>query len=222
VFANCRKRTHYFIVQQPDDEFIPTRATLIQRLKNWQDQVSWQEFFDTYWKLIYGLARKLGLSEEDAQDVVQETMISVANRMPNFKYNPEVGSFKSWLRRLIRSRVSDHLRRRGSGTVPLLIESDSSDESLMLKETPDNHQQSIDQFYELEWRKNLLDAAVTRVKRKLDPQKYQIFDFYVNKEWTPEKVAAAFKISVEQVYLAKHRVTEMIKSEAKRLENEML
>ena len=222
MFANCRESTHYFIVQHPDDEFIPTRATLIQRLKNWQDQASWQEFFDTYWKLIYGLARKLGLGDEDAQDVVQETMISVANRMPNFKYNPEVGSFKSWLRTLIRSRVSDHLRRRGPGTVPLLVETDSPDESLVLKETSDNQRQTIDQFYELEWRKSLLDAAVARVKRKLDPQKYQIFDFYVNKEWAPEKVAAAFKISVEQVYLAKHRVTEMIKSEAKRLENEML
>ena len=222
VFANCRKRTHYFIVQQPDDEFIPTRATLIQRLKNWQDQASWQEFFDTYWKLIYGLARKLGLSEEDAQDVVQETMISVARRMPNFKYNPVVGSFKSWLRRLIRSRISDQLRGRGPATVPLQLASDSPDESPTLKETPDNHRQTLEEFYEQEWRKNILDAAVFRVKRKLDPEKYQIFDFYVNKEWTAEKVAAAFKISVEQVYLAKHRVTDLIRSEARRLEDEML
>jgi hypothetical protein len=59
------------------------------------------------------------------------------------------------------------------------------------------------------------------VKRRLDPQRYQIFDFYVNKEWPPEKVAKAFGITVDQVYLAKHRVTEMIKAEVKRLETEM-
>jgi len=205
-----------------DEEFIPTRATLIQRLKNWQDQASWQEFFDTYWKLIYGLARRLGLSEEDAQDVVQDTMVSVANRMPNFKYDPQVGSFKSWLRVLIRSRISDHIRKRGPVPLPLQIEADSGDQTVALKETPDKDGQTMEDFYEQEWRKNLLDAAIARVKRKLDPQKYQIFDFYVNKEWAPEKVAAAFKISVDQVYLAKHRVTEMIKSEAKRLETEML
>ena len=223
MFANQRGSTHYFTVQPPDDEFIPTRATLIQRLKNWQDQASWQEFFDTYWKLIYGLARKLGLSEEDAQDVVQETMVSVANRMPNFKYDPELGSFKSWLRRLIRSRISDHMRKRGVETLPLETEFEEEDESsLLVKEKPDKHLLTMEQFYEQEWRRNLLDAAIARVKRKLDPQKYQIFDFYVNKEWAPEKVAAAFKISVDQVYLAKHRVTEMIKNEAKRLENEML
>jgi RNA polymerase sigma factor (sigma-70 family) len=210
-------------VQQPDDEFIPTRATLINRLKNWQDQASWQDFFDTYWKLIYGLARKFGLNEEDAQDVVQETLVSVANHMPNFKYDPKLGSFKSWLRTLIRWRISDHIRKRGHATtVPIHIDSDGGDDSFALKELPDKTSQSMDQFYEQEWQKNVLDAAVAKVKRKLDPQKYQIFDFYVNREWPPEKVAAAFNISVDQVYLAKHRITELIKSEAKRLEEEML
>jgi RNA polymerase sigma factor (sigma-70 family) len=211
------------MVQQADDEFIPTRATLIDRLKNWQDQASWQDFFDTYWKLIYGLARKFGLNDEDAQDVVQETLVSVAESMPNFKYDPKLGSFKSWLRTLIRWRISDHIRKRGQATtVPIHIESDGGDDAFSLKELPDKSVQTMDQFYEQEWQKNVLDAAVAKVKRKLDPQKYQIFDFYVNREWPPEKVAAAFNITVDQVYLAKHRITELIKSEAKRLESEML
>jgi RNA polymerase sigma factor (sigma-70 family) len=209
-------------VQQADDEFIPTRATLIDRLKNWQDQASWQDFFDTYWKLIYGLARKFGLNEEDAQDVVQETLVSVAESMPNFKYDPKLGSFKSWLRTLIRWRISDHIRKRGHATtVPIHMESDG-EEAFLSKELRDKSVQTMEQLYEQEWQKNVLDAAVAKVKRKLDPQKYQIFDFYVNREWPPEKVAAAFNISVDQVYLAKHRITELIKSEAKRLESEML
>lgn len=210
-------------MRQPDDEFIPTRATLINRLKNWQDQASWQDFFDTYWKLIYGLARKFGLNDEDAQDVVQETMMSVAHHMPNFKYDPKLGSFKSWLRTLIRWRIADHVRKRNQpAAVPLDHDSDGDDSSFKVRDLPDKSSQSIDQLYEQEWQKNLLDAAIDKVKRKIDPQKYQVFDFYVNKEWPPEKVASAFKISVDQVYLAKHRVTEMIKSEVKRLESEML
>lgn len=221
-FAKKRETKHYFLVQhqEPDDEFIPTRATLIQRLKNWQDQASWQDFFDTYWKLIYGLARKLGLGEEDAQDVVQETMVSVAHHMPNFKYDPKVGSFKSWLRQLIRWRISDHLRRRGPAMMSIQVETETEESSVM-KELPD-HSRPIEDFYEQEWQKNLLDAAVARVKRKLDPKRYQIFDLYVNRDWPPEKVAAALNIPVDQVYMAKHRITEMIKDEAKRLENEML
>ena len=47
------------------------------------------------WKLIYGVARKAGLTDVEAQDVVQETMASVAKHMPTFKYDPVIGSFKA-------------------------------------------------------------------------------------------------------------------------------
>ena len=220
LFAKNGRTTHYWAVQRPEDEFIPTRATLIHRLKNWQDQASWQDFFDTYWKLIYGLARKFGLNEEDAQDIVQDTMVAVANKMPSFQYDPAIGSFKSWLRNLIRWRIADLVRKRG-GVTTLPLQPPGEDDQTPI-DPPDTDSKTIDQLYEREWQKNLLDAAVDKVKRKLDPQKYQVFDCYVNKEWPPEKVAEVFKISVDQVYMAKHRITEMIKSEAKRLETEML
>src|ERR1041385_7606531 len=100
------------MVRQTDD-LMPTRASLIARLKNWQDHSSWQDFFDTYWKLIYGIARKSGLTEPEAQDVVQETMVSVAKHMPTFKYGPAIGSFKAWLLTLTRWRIADQLRKRG-------------------------------------------------------------------------------------------------------------
>ena len=60
------------------------------------------------------------------------------------------------------------------------------------------------------------------MKRSLDPQKYQIFDFYVNKQWNADKVAKNFGIPIEQVYLAKHRITEMIKEEVERLKREAI
>ena len=95
------------------EELIPTRRTLLSRLKDWNDQQSWKEFFDTYWKLIYGVARKSGLTETESQDVVQETMVSVARQMPTFKYDPRIGSFKAWLLNLTRWRMGDQFRRRG-------------------------------------------------------------------------------------------------------------
>ena len=63
-----------------DEEFIPTRTSLLGRLKNWDDQESWKEFFDTYWKMLYSVARRAGLSETDAQDVVQEAIVAVAKK----------------------------------------------------------------------------------------------------------------------------------------------
>ena len=94
-------------MQISDDELIRTRTTLINRLQNWQDQASWQEFFDVYWKLIYFYAIKSGLTETEAQDVVQETMFSVAKHMPKFKYDRKIGSFKTWLMNMTRWRITD-------------------------------------------------------------------------------------------------------------------
>jgi RNA polymerase sigma factor (sigma-70 family) len=203
---------------EPMDELIPTRATLIQRLKNWQDQSSWQDFFDTYWKLIYGVAIKGGLTGAEAQDVVQETMISVAKHMPTFKYDPAVGSFKTWLLNMTRWRITDQLRKRGPLATGHPPSDDTATGTRTVDKVVDPAGPDLDALWDAEWEKNLLDAAMAKVKRRLDPQKYQIFDLYVNKEWTPEKVAATFGISVDQVYLAKHRTTELLKEEVKKLE----
>src|SRR5437588_7769006 len=85
------------VMKKNSEDLIPTRRTLLSRLKQWDDHESWQDFFNTYWKLIYGVAIRAGLGEPEAQDVVQDTVVSVAKQMPNFKYDPALGSFKSWL-----------------------------------------------------------------------------------------------------------------------------
>jgi RNA polymerase sigma factor (sigma-70 family) len=204
-------------VAKNDDEVIRTRATLLGRMKNWNDQSSWQEFFDLYWKLIYGVARKSGLSDAEAQDVVQESMVSVAKHMPSFKYNPALGTFRSWLLTLTRWRIVDQFRKRGP--IALSHADDNARTSAIEKIADENNPDWV-AVWEADWKKTVLDAAIARVKLRLDPQKFQIFDFYVNREWPPEKVALIFNVTVNQVYLVKNRVTEMLRDEFQRLEQE--
>ena len=206
---------------EPMDELIPTRATLIQRLKDWQDQSSWQDFFDTYWKLIYGVAIKGGLTAAEAQDVVQETMISVAKHMPTFEYDPAIGSFKTWLLNMTRWRITDQLRKRGPFAAGHPASEDTATGTRTVDKVADPASPDLDALWDAEWEKNLYDSAIARVKRQLDPQKFQIFDLYVNKVWSAKKVAATFGISVDQVYLAKHRTTELIREEVERLQKEV-
>jgi RNA polymerase sigma-70 factor (ECF subfamily) len=203
------------------EELIPTRATLIQRLKNWQDDSSWQDFFDTYWGLIYGVAVKRGLTPTEAQDVVQETMISVAKHMPTFRYNPAIGSFKAWLLNMTRWRIADQLRKRKQLGVFQNSSDETGDEIGLDGLSNETCPAELDRLWDDEWEKNLLEVAVAKARRSLDPKQYQIFDFYVNKEWKPERIARTFGISTSQVYLAKHRVTELIKQEAERLKRKM-
>ena len=208
-------------MDQPADELIPTRTTLLERLKNWRDDSSWQVFFDTYWKLIYGIAIKAGLTKEEAQDVVQETIFTVAKQMPNFKYDRKVGSFKSWLLNTTRWRIADQFRKRGKIAISRSSSDDADTETWMMDKIIDPASQDMNALWDDAWEKSLLDAAITKVKRRLDPQKYQIFDFCVNKEWSPEKIAETFSIPISRVYLAKHRATEMIREEVKKMEMEI-
>ena len=201
------------------DELIPTRATLIQRLKNWQDQSSWQDFFDTYWNLIFGVAVKGGLTRSEAEDVVQETLISVAKHMPGFQYDPAIGSFKAWLLNMTRWRITDQLRKRGLQSIPSEPDEDTrfGPEGEGEPVSPD-----LEKLWDEEWEKNLLQAAVAKAKRRLDPKQFQIFDCYVNKDWSPERVAKALGVPIGQVYLAKHRVTDVIRQEVERLRREVV
>ena len=197
-----------------EGELIPTRASLLGRLKNSKDQASWQEFFDTYWSLIYGSARKAGLSDDDAKDVLEGTINSVAEHMPKFRYDPEIGSFKAWLHQLIRLQIiSRTLKRRPSSGAP-------SREHAAAESHPSA--KALDQMWETEWKTNLQNASVANVKRRLDPKRYQIYDLLVNKQWAAEKVSALMSLSVDEVTAAKQNIAEMIQAEVKRLEEKMI
>lgn len=208
-------------MREEPDEMIPTRASLLHRLKDWRDQASWQQFFDIYWRLIYSVARRSGLTDSEAQDVVQETMLAVAKHMPSFRYDAANGQFKAWLLNMTRWRIIDQVRKRAK--VPpeestVLHEGETSAKPIDLVIDPAGNM--LDNVWDAEWQKTLLDAALAKVKRRVDPQNYQLFDFYVNKEWPPAKVASTFNVAVDQVYLAKHRITELLKAEVARLERE--
>jgi RNA polymerase sigma-70 factor (ECF subfamily) len=79
-------------------EYLPTRASLLARLRDVGDQKSWGEFCGLYGPLLLSLARRAGLSETEAEDAVQETFIAVAGRLPEFRYDPKLCWFKRWLR----------------------------------------------------------------------------------------------------------------------------
>jgi RNA polymerase sigma-70 factor (ECF subfamily) len=211
------------VMQNPNHELIRTRTTLINRLKNWQDQASWQDFFDTYWKLIYGVAVKSGLTGTEAQDVVQETMFSVAKHMPNFKYDRKTGSFKAWLMTMTRWRISDQFRKRD----PVCRSHTHSDNNSKfttadtLDNIPDRTDLDLEAQWDAEWKIALIEAAMAKVKRNIAPEHYQVFDLYVNKGWEPDRIAKTFGIAVGQVYLRKHRVSEAFKVEVERLKTEV-
>src|SRR5437762_6830605 len=148
----------------PRIEIIATRSSLLKRLKNWDDRASWKDFFDTYWKLIYGVARAAGLNDAEAQDVVQETIICVAQKMPKFEYDSSVGSFKSWLMRLTRWRITDQFRKKQYEKAGQRFPREEVLGTTLLEQQPDMGGFDMEAAWDEEWSKQLLQAAMQKAK----------------------------------------------------------
>jgi RNA polymerase sigma-70 factor (ECF subfamily) len=202
------------------DSSLPTRQSLLSRLRDWQDHNGWREFFDTYWRLVYRVARQAGLDDAAAQDVVQNTFIYLARRMPKFRYDPARGSFKSWLRRVTRSRISVFRRRAEAKEPPLpelLLE---GDDSAMWESIPDPAGDALDEIWQREWEENLVKAALRRISAKVGAQQLMIFELAALGEVPLKQVARKLDVSLMQVYLARHRVGRLFKAEVARLRRE--
>lgn len=193
-------------------ELIPTRESLLGRLKDWNDQEGWRQFFETYWKLIYHTSLKAGLTDAEAQDVVQETVLSICKSMRTFEYDARNGSFKAYLLNLTQWRIKDQVRKRQKSILSVPSR-ETSTGTATIERLPDPGSLPLEAAWDEEWEKNLLDAAVERVKRKVNPHHYQVFDLYVLQKWPISRISKALKIGPGRIYLIKHRIGGMIKKE---------
>lgn len=202
-----------------------TRKSLIARLQNWDDQRTWDEFYQTYWRLIYSVAIKSGLRQDEAFDVVQETILSIAKQSKENRYDPNAGSFKSWLLNMTRWRIGDQFRKRRKDTA--MLQPDYEDDGggrgeAIVERMEDPNGDKLERLWNAEWARNLTKAGLEKVKRKVSAKQYQIFDCYVVKGWDTERVARELGVSVTQVYLAKHRVGSVLKKELSELDGKLL
>ncbi len=204
------------------EDLLTTRVSLLNRLKDWQDDCSWQEFFHLYWRTIYGLARKSGLTDAEAQDVVQATMLAVAKLMPGFKYNPALGSFKSMLLKMTHWRIIDQIRKRSPSEKCNPAVAEPEGQTPLIERIADPNGEELERIWEAEWQQQMLEAAMLHVKQKLEPVKYRLFDCYINKGWPPRRVAEKFGVGLRQVYAAKHHVQNLLRQEVSRLEKEVI
>lgn len=204
------------------DEFIPTRLSLLSRLKCWDDQESWRDFFDTYWKFLYCIALKAGLSDDDARDMVQETVVAVAKGLREGRFKAVEGSsFKAWLKLVVQRRVASHLRRPRLPFAEAAPGGDDTAQTPLVEKIPAPEISVVGELWEEEWARNLADAAIERVKQRIGAKQFQMFDLYVLKEWPVREVAKMLHAHIAQVYLAKHRVTALIKQETEKLRKRM-
>lgn len=198
--------------------FAKTRKSLIARLGDWEDQKSWGEFYQIYWRLIYSVAVKAGLRSDEAFDCVQETILSIAKQSKKNQYDPEQGSFKNWLMNMTRWRISDQFRKRNNNLQVAASADDHAAAAIERVEDPGGD--ILSRIWDMEWKKSLADVALSRVRAQVSPRQYQIFDCYVIKQWELKKIQESLNVTSAQIYLAKYRVGMVLKKELSKLQED--
>lgn len=205
-----------------DDQYLPTRHSLINRLKNWSDDASWQEFFNIYWRFIYGVALKSGLGEPEAQEVVQETVITVAKKIKDFQVGSDRGSFKAWLVHTTRWRIADQFRKRTSLQQAAASSPEDTSRTSTIERVADPASLDLNESWEKDWEQNLFQAAMEKAKEQVDNRVFQMFYLHAVKDWPVQKVAETTGAKAAQVYFAKYKVSRLIKKEVARLRRELI
>ena len=192
-----------------------TRMTLINQVKNPEDEAAWDEFCTFYWDLIINWARQLGCSNTLAKDIFQETIISLMRRFPDFEYNLEKGRFRSFLKTIVKRRIYDAYRKEGKYVAVSPIKDDANEfDSNSVFDKFAAEKSEITFEHDFIWLDSLLRSSIRRTSEKLDKLTYQSFKMYVLEEKPVEEVAKELKISrVGTVYQHKSRFLTAMKDE---------
>jgi RNA polymerase sigma factor (sigma-70 family) len=201
-----------------------TRHSLLRRVCDWEDATGWREFYGLYRTLIYGLARRSGLSHADADEVTQDVFQRIGQTIHGFECDPARGSFRGWLMNLTRWRIANKFARRplhqkssfeagGNTAVP------AATATRTIERIAD--QAGIEETWEAEWRRHLLDVATARLSRRVNGRHYQVFDLYVRQQVPVARVAAHAGMSAAAVYLVSHRLTSRLRREVALLREQL-
>jgi RNA polymerase sigma-70 factor (ECF subfamily) len=197
-----------------------TRASLLFRVRKKTDGASWDEFHRLYRRLIYGRARRSGLSHADAEEVAQDVFVRVAEKIGEFDPNPDRGSFRGWLMKITRWRIADKFAAmpgKAEQRAPRRDTTGARTATIERIPAPADDEDAWDR----EWQQHIMDAAVERLARRVKPRHFQVFALYVRQQWPVLKVAAQLGLNPASVYVIGHRLTKQLKVEVERLRRQL-
>ncbi|MCB1100505.1 MAG: sigma-70 family RNA polymerase sigma factor [Verrucomicrobiae bacterium] len=183
-----------------------TRQTLLIRIRDNEDSHSWQRFVKVYAPLIRHFCQWRGATLADAQDITQEVLGTVSRAIKTFDYDPTKGSFRSWLLKVTRNKLINHVEREKRQ--PVAAGNQSSIEHLANQSQPDSSEMD---FWERDYRQRLFDWAVGEIQDEFREETWNAFWATAVDSQRGTKVAEQLGVNVSSVYAAKSRILRRIR-----------
>lgn len=192
---------------------IDTCETLLGRLRVENAHDAWKEFYHLYWASILSYARRLGLNSNEAEEVLQETMVTLMRILPQFAYDPEKGSFRNFLLTIVHRKSLAIIRRKQRNRL-VSLDSDGKAGSLALAASNDPDAVSLTL-----WRESLVEEALRRLREesRINAATYAIFHCYVLEKQPVEEIVRTFGVSVNAVHQIRNRLIRKLQLEVAKL-----
>lgn len=194
-----------------DESIYKTRMTLLAKLKDQHNDDAWSDFAYYYRKYIYNIARRMGLGDDDAGEIVQIVLIQSWKKLPDFKYNPGKGRFRGWLCQVTGNAVKNYYRDHRNRFVEL--DPDAHFAELMT-------QPEIDKIADEEWQNYLPQLAWKNVENHFEDNVKKVYEMLSEGKAIAE-IAKALDIAESSVYVYRKRIKDKMRPEMKRLEYEL-
>lgn len=191
-----------------------TRASLIVRLPNANDAGAWTEFAEIYEPFVYQYARRRGLQDSDARELVQEVFLGVAKAVRRWEPDTKRAKFRTWLFRIARNQLLTLIGRRQREQV---VDSGAWQEIEGALGEANGFAGSAD---ELEYRREVFCWASRQVQRSVKPETWAAFWQTSVAGRAVEEVARQLDVAKGVVYVARSRVIQKLRNEIHRFEAE--
>lgn len=198
----------------PVDDSPLTRASLLVQLRDGSNHAAWQEFVKLYGPVVYGFARKRGLQDADAADLMQDVMRSVSAAIVRLDYDRNQGTFRGWLFTISRNKIFNFLsarriRPQGSG---------DTGAHRMLDAQPNGREDA--DAWELEYQRRLASLAMERIKSEFQEKSWQAFWLTAVEGQAASEVSKQLGLSAGAIYVAKSRVLARLKEEVEAMQRQ--
>ena len=180
-----------------------TRSSVLKAVTDTENEAAWNRLFDLYAGFVFSIARSKGLSDADADDIVQTVFADLARNLPTFKYDRAKGRFRSYLSGLVHWRVNDRLR---SGKRDAELKCAFCEEAKSAASAED------EDFEEREWQQAALEEALRRIKPEVRPEHYAAFVASAVEGQDTETVMRLHGLTSDNLYQIRKRLTARLRA----------
>ncbi|PHR95537.1 MAG: RNA polymerase subunit sigma [Blastopirellula sp.] len=180
-----------------------TSISLLWKLKQPNQEVAWGRFVDLYAPLIFHWGIQQGLTSTDAADLVQEVLMVLVVKLPDFEHDPNQ-RFRGWLRTITVNKAKNFHRRK-----KVRREYESGQQATQQVSSDD----PAGLFEEAQYRKYLIGRVKKLIEVEFEPVTWKACWKHVTEDRTAAEVGQELGISANAVRVAKSRVLRRLREE---------